>query len=74
MKKEYDFTKAVKNPYARPKQQVTINLEQQTVAYFKELSKRKGIPYQRLINSYLADCVQNKLEPRTVWEPQAADS
>ena len=67
MRKEYDFSKAVKNPYARKKQQITINLESRTVDYFKQLSKRKGIPYQHLINLYLPDCVDNKREPLTTW-------
>lgn len=73
MKNEYDFSKAVKNPYVRKKQQITINLETETVAYFKELSQRKGIPYQTLINLYLADCVENKREPKTIWSEQAAN-
>ena len=72
MKKEYDFSKAVKNPYRRQKQQVTINLETKTVEYFKALSQRKGIPYQTLINLYLADCVENRREPHTTWPEQPA--
>ena len=40
MRKEYDFSKAKRNPYARRlKQQVTIRLEHDTIAYFKSLSE-----------------------------------
>jgi len=57
MRKEYDFSKAKKNPYASQlKKQVTIRLDEGTVAYFKELGKEAGIPYQTLINLYLRDC------------------
>lgn len=61
MKDEYDFTKARKNPYAKQlKQQITINIDVDTIDYFKEQSKQSGIPYQTLINLYLADCVAQK--------------
>ena len=57
MRKEYDFSKAQRNPYAkRMKRQVTIRLDQQTVEYFKRLSGETGIAYQTLINLYLRDC------------------
>ena len=39
MRKEYDFSKAKKNPYAsRLKRQVTIRLDEETIKYFKKLS------------------------------------
>ena len=40
MRKEYDFSKAVKNPYIRKKAKtpVTIRLDATTVDYFKSLS------------------------------------
>lgn len=68
MKEEYDFSNAVKNPYAKMlKQQVTINLEKEVVNYFKEMSVKEGIPYQTLINLYLSDCVKNKRELHLSW-------
>ncbi len=68
MKDEYDFSNAVKNPYARKlKQQVTINLESETVNYFKDMSTETGIPYQTLINLYLADCKNKKLKLNMSW-------
>lgn len=61
MKKEYDFTNAKKNPYtAKTKKQITINLNEEVLAYFKNMSEETGIPYQVLINLYLLDCVNNK--------------
>ncbi|MBQ8062821.1 MAG: BrnA antitoxin family protein [Clostridia bacterium] len=71
MRDEYDIEKLNprKNPYAkRLKQQVTINLNQETVEYFKALSKQNGIPYQTLINLYLKDCVDNKRQLNITWE------
>ncbi len=61
MKKEYDFTNAKKNPYANKlKKQITINLNEEVLVYFKNMSEETGIPYQSLINLYLLDCVNNK--------------
>ncbi len=69
MRKEYDFSKAVKNPYVRrTKTAVTIRLDQATVAYFKELSEKVNLPYQTLINSYLAECATKKLKPHVSWQ------
>jgi predicted DNA binding CopG/RHH family protein len=57
VKKEYDFSRAKKNPYTRLlKRQVTIRLDEETVRYFKETAKEAGIPYQTLINLYLREC------------------
>ena len=61
MRDHYDFSNGVKNPYAAQlKKQVTINLDADTVEYFKAQAEATGIPYQKLINFYLADCVRNK--------------
>ena len=68
MKEEYDFSNAKKNPYAgRLKRQITINLDADTVEYFKSLAKQRGIPYQTLINLYLSDCAKNKKVPSITW-------
>ena len=74
MRKNYDFSKARRNPYAkRLKKQVTIRLEQPTLSYFKELADRVGMPYQTLINMYLRDCAESKRELRFEWRtPDAA--
>ena len=61
MRKEYDFSKSKKNPYAKHlKEQVTILLDKSAVAYFKKLAAETGVAYQVLINLYLKDCAQMK--------------
>lgn len=68
MREEYDFSTAKKNPYAkRLKKQITINIDAETVEYFKAMSSHSGIPYQTLINLYLADCAANKRELAISW-------
>ena len=68
MKNRYDFSKGVKNPYAkRLKKQVTIRLAEETIGYFKEQGLKAGIPYQSLINLYLADCVDNRKKLSIHW-------
>ena len=68
MKEEYDFSNAKRNPYVKKlKQQITINLDSDAVAYFKSLAEKLGIPYQTLINLYLSDCARNKKEPKISW-------
>ena len=68
MRDEYDFTSAKKNPYAkRLKKQITINIDTETIDYFKAMSSKSGIPYQTLINLYLADCASNQRELAISW-------
>jgi uncharacterized protein (DUF4415 family) len=70
MRKEYDFSKAKKNPYARFfKRQVTIRLDAGTVKYFKALARQSGIPYQTLINLYLRDCAASGRKLSMQWKP-----
>ncbi len=58
MRKEYDFSKSQKNPYAKIlKKQITIRIETETIDYFKKLAQESGMPYQNLMNMYLRDCV-----------------
>ena len=69
MMEEYDFSKAIKNPYSKKlKKQITINIDSGTIAYFKDLSESTGIPYQTLINLYLADCAKQKKQPNIAWK------
>ena len=68
MREEYDFINAKKNPYSkRLKKQITINIDTETIEYFKQLSSNNGIPYQTLINLYLADCASNKRQLAISW-------
>ena len=68
MRAEYDFSDARKNPYAKIlKRQITINIDNNTIDYFKAQSEQVGIPYQTLINLYLKDCVANKRHLSMSW-------
>jgi len=61
MRKEYDFSRAQKNPYAdKLKRQVTIRVDASTISYFKSLAQDSGVPYQTLINLYLRECAKNQ--------------
>lgn len=68
MKNEYDFSNAKKNPYAKKlKKQITINIDSSTIDFFKDLAADTGIPYQTLINLYLADCAERKRKLKMSW-------
>jgi len=63
MREEYEIGKLNprKNPYAkRLKKQITINIANDVLEYFKEMAEETGIPYQTLINLYLTDCMNKK--------------
>lgn len=69
MRAEYDFSKAVKNPYApQLKKQITIRLDEESLSYFKSISADVGIPYQSLINLYLRDCATSHRKLNLKWK------
>ena len=69
MRKEYDFSNSKKNPYTkRLKKQITINIDSDTIDYFKGQSENSGIPYQTLINLYLTDCAISNKQLQTTWQ------
>ena len=64
MRKNYDFSNAVRNPYAkRLKRQLTIRLDEKTISYFQGLSREMSLPYQTLMNMYLRDCAETGKRP-----------
>jgi uncharacterized protein (DUF4415 family) len=68
MKKSYDFSKSVKNPYLKkPKRQLTIRIDEDTIDYFRALSEESGIPYQSLINLYLRECAAENKKLQMKW-------
>lgn len=68
MREEYEFSKGKKNPYPKqPKKQVTINLSEEVIVYFKAQAKETGIPYQTLINLYLTDRARNSKRLAISW-------
>ncbi len=59
MREHYDFSKmkGKNNPFAKKlKKQISIRIGVDTLDYFKKLAEETGVPYQNLIDSYLADC------------------
>ena len=69
MKKEYDFSNSVKNPYIKKlKKQISIRVEQDTIEYFKKLSVEIGIPYQNLMNMFLSECANKNMRPNINWK------
>ena len=70
MREEYDIKNLNprKNPYSNNlKKQITINIDSSIIDFFKSQAKDTGIPYQTLINLYLADCVKNNKKPNISW-------
>ena len=69
LEKEFDFSKAIKNPYIKElKKQVTIKISPTVIDYFKEEAVETGIPYQKLINLYLTECVREKRKLDISWK------
>ena len=68
MRKEYDFSKSRRNPYARQlKRQITIRLDAASIEYFMHLAAELGMPYQNLINLFLRECAMHKRRPVISW-------
>ena len=69
MREEYDFSKGIKNPYAKKlKKQITIRIDEDAIDYFKSLSDDLGVPYQSLINLYLKDCAEKQRKLNMSWK------
>ena len=71
MRDEYDIAKLNprKNPYTKKlKRQITINIDDDTIEYFKDLSMDIDIPYQTLINMYLTECAKTNKKLNLFWD------
>ncbi len=61
MKKQYDFTKAKRSPFAKMmKRPISIRIDNDVLDYFQDQAKRLGVKYQTLIQMHLLDVVRNK--------------
>lgn len=59
MRDEYDFSSARENPYLpKLKKQITIRIDEAVIDWFRQLAEETGVPYQNLINQYLAECAR----------------
>lgn len=70
MREEYDIEalNPRKNPYAEKlRQVVSVNIDISSVDFFKNLAAETGIPYQTLINLYLADCAEKNRKINVSW-------
>lgn len=57
MPAEVNFSESAPNPYVgRVRRRVTINIDGETIDYFKAEAARTGVPYQTIINLYLGQC------------------
>ena len=45
----------------------TLRLDADVIEYFKSMSDETGIPYQKLINLYLRDCVESHKTLELTW-------
>ena len=73
MRKEYDLAKLKKAEpryMKRVRRPVTLRLDPQVIAYFKQLSMAEDFPYQSLINYVLRDYVNLGLKPSANWKPK----
>ena len=71
MQEEYDIDALNPRPnfYTKElKKQITIKISPSILDYFKAQATKLGIPYQTLINLYLADCVNKKRELEMSWK------
>ncbi|WP_248403185.1 CopG family antitoxin [Butyrivibrio fibrisolvens] len=69
LEKEFDFSKAIRNPYAkRLHKKITMNIDVDALDYFKTQSSASGIPYQTLINLYLVDCATSNKKLELTWK------
>ena len=69
MRKNYGFPKSISNSYVQKlKKQMTIRLDEDTIAYFKNMAEEKGLPDQGLINLYLRDCAQSHINLNLQWQ------
>jgi hypothetical protein len=69
MRSEYDFSRSVANPYVNKlKKQISIRIDNDTIEYFKTLAAQTAIPYQSLINLFLAECASKELKPSVLWQ------
>ena len=71
MRKEYDFTNAIKNPYAKKlKKKISMNVDEDVIDYYKKESISTGVPYQTLMHLTLKQCADSnkKLQVSLKWE------
>ena len=51
----------------KPHTKITLNVDNEVLDYFKDLSAETGILYQKLINLYLVDCARTGQKLQLSW-------
>lgn len=73
MRGKYDFSKAIKNPYAKKlKKPISIRIDEDVIDYFKKVADDVGVSYQALMNLYLRQVKSEELMPRFVQDAKLA--
>jgi uncharacterized protein (DUF4415 family) len=63
MKKEYDFSKATRGRFYKPKKiSTTIRFDDDILIYFKRLSSEEKVGYQTLVNNSLRHYINEHAE------------
>jgi len=69
MRKEYDFSNAMPNPYIKKlRKQISVKIDAPIVEHFKKQASKLGMAYQNLISLYLADCIAHKKTATIAWK------
>lgn len=69
MLEHYDFSNAVKNPFAdvlNENRNIILD-DDEVINYFVTMADKEKIPYQTLINLYLLDCVKKRRKLNVSW-------
>lgn len=73
LEREFDFSGSVPNPYYKKlTDEVTFRLGKDVIAYFNKLAEEKEMPFERVVNMYLYECMINKHEPHFPWEDECS--
>jgi len=65
MLQEYDFSKAIKNPYASQlRHEVTVSIDTELFEYFEKIACSNGVSVQRIINRCLDEYASRISENR----------
>jgi hypothetical protein len=65
MRKQYDFSKGQRGALTAPngKTRITIMLDDDVIAFFRDNATAQGMGYQTMINAALRSLIENGTEP-----------
>lgn len=66
-------TGGARNPYyEKLTEEVTVRLSKDAIKYFEGLAKEKQVSFNRIVDIYLCECMENKREPHFPWEDKCS--